>query len=626
MPRPPPAVYPPSVTGQILGILTTLSERRFLQIVGAFVAAGWIAVEATDMLVSRGKLPEMANSLLILWYAGGILPIMVLGWFHGAKGRQAFSASELGLLTAILLTVGALSIRTVRSSIAIEAQAGIVTEMDLSTVAVLYFRFVGDDPDRAFVAEGMTEALIQELSTVRNLHVISRNGVRPFRGTDLTTDSIARALGAGTIVEGTVEDRGEMVRVSVALVDGDSGAEIKRSGFERPSQELLDVQDALAGEVALQLRAWLGQEVQLRMMGHDTESLQAWANLQRGKRAQENGLEHLMAGRDAEAAEAYAGAKSFFDRASNLDPGWPEPHTAAAFLAYRMSRQAENLDGALQAIDEGQAAAEAALELDPRHARSMELRGTITYWKWLMGVTADPTARAEELRSARADLERAVELEPTLASAYSTLSHLYYADDVASAVLAARRAYEEDAYLEVANDVLSRLFNGSLDLVQFAQAERWCMEGQRRFPDDYRFSLCELQLMATPALDPDVDRGWELVARIEGLLPEPWLGYQRAEDRLFQGGVLARAGLADSARSVLRSARSEVTHDDDPSQDLLAVEAAMWVVAGDPDQAIALLRRYIAANPEHEFSRGGDVGWWWQDLRAHPEFSSLTGG
>jgi hypothetical protein len=62
----------------------------------------------------------------------------------------------------------------------------------------------------------------------------------------------------------------------------------------------------------------------------------------------------------------------------------------------------------------------------------------------------------------------------------------------------------------------------------------------------------------------------------------------------------------------------------DPSQETLSIEAFARTILGDRDEAIALLKRYVAANPSHAFTRGGDISWWWRDLKSDPRFAQLT--
>src|SRR2546427_2544490 len=80
-------------------------------------------------------------------------------------------------------------------------------------IAVLYFTDDSPDSSLGYLADGLTEGLIDQLSQVRTLDVISRNGVLPFRNSVLPPDSIARAVGAGTLVEGSLEPVRDRVRV-----------------------------------------------------------------------------------------------------------------------------------------------------------------------------------------------------------------------------------------------------------------------------------------------------------------------------------------------------------------------------------------------------------------------------
>ena len=80
------------------------------------------------------------------------------------------------------------------------------------------------------------------------------------------------------------------------------------------------------------------------------------------------------------------------------------------------------------------------------------------------------------------------------------LAHFYYQrDDIVEANLAARRAYEADAYHSAADVNLWRLWSSSYDLEVHPQALHWCEEGRRRFPEDPRFVECGLWNMTSKA-------------------------------------------------------------------------------------------------------------------------------
>jgi serine/threonine-protein kinase len=490
--------------------------------------------------------------------------------------------------------------------------------LDLRHVAVLYFDDQSPDSSLGFLADGLTEGLIAQLAQVRTLRVVSRNGVFPFRHADLPRDSIARAVGAGTLVEGSVEPVRDRVRVTVRLVDGSSGADLlRRASFEQSSANLLSIRDSLAAEVARVLRERLGEEVRLREERAGTRSTEAWAAVQRAEHTRKEAEAVLRTKMDS-AVALYVRTDSILAAAERMDPNWADPIILRGDLLERRVR----LTRSAPLIEQGLGHVARALALAPANAQALELRGTLRYRQWQLTRPSDPQEAARLLDEARKDLEQATSIDPTAASAFSTLSSLYYqTKDIQGAALAARRAYEEDAYLTNAADILTRLFHTSYDLDQQRQAQRWCQEGRRRFPRDYRLFRCPLYMM-TRLETPDIARAWSVLNGTDSLMPPPQRELQHLRNQMMVAAVIARAGLRDSAHHVI--ARSRTTPEIDPEQAQLAYEAFVRTLLGEQDDAIRLLQRYVAANPEHSFRVGGDISWWWRDLENHPGFQALT--
>jgi len=491
--------------------------------------------------------------------------------------------------------------------------------IDLRRVAVLYFQDLSPDSTLGYLADGLTEGLIDQLSQVRTLDVISRNGVLPFRNSDLQPDSIARAVGAGTLVEGSLEPVRDRVRVTVRLVDGATGGDLlARASFEASAGNLLVIRDTLATQVARVLRERLGQEVRLREERAGTRSTAAWTLVQQAERIRKDGEALVPAGKMDAANALFGRVDSLLTAAERADPRWVDPIVLRGQLVERRVRLTRN--AAL--IDEGLAHAGRALTLAPQDPPALELRGTLRYRRWQLARPSDPQQASALLDDARGDLERATNIDPTLAGAYATLSSLYYqTKDLPGAALAARRAYEEDAYLSNASDILYRLFFTSYDLDQQRQAQHWCQEGTRRFPRDFRFLECQLYMM-TRGEQPDVPRAWRLLAGIDSLVPAPRRPVFHLREQMMVAATIARAGLKDSAHAVIE--RSRGTPELDPEHDLVALEAFVRTLLGEQDEAIRLLQRYVAANPEHSFQVGGDIFWWWWDLRERPGFQALA--
>ena len=497
--------------------------------------------------------------------------------------------------------------------------------LDPRNIAVLYFDDLSSDGSLGYIADGVTETLIDNLAAVRSLDVISRNGVAPLRGTGIARDSIATLLETGTLITGAVEHAsGDRVRITVQLVDGEADTEFQRESFVLASTDLLAAQDSVGESIARLLRSWLGDEIRVRERRAGTEEVGAWAAVQRAEKRRKN-AEALARDDDLTGAFAeFMAADSLLRQAESIDDAWTEPIALRGEIAYRLGRLSTDEPAeAIERLNEARNLANRALAIDPNYAPAVELRGTARYFRYFLPPPLDGDEATQLLSDAQRDLERAVELDPTRASAYNTLSHLYYysTEDVSAALLAARRAYEEDAYLDLADAIIDRLYRGSYDLAQFAQAQRWCHEGSERFPEDARFVQCHLWMMTTEGTPADPDSAWKLVARLDSLAPAASRDFIHHLSLLVTGGILGRAGFADSAFRIIHQGRAGT--DIDPEQELVGYEAVIRALIGDTDTALVLLRRYVAANPGHSFEVGGDLHWWYRNLLGLPGFQTL---
>jgi TolB-like protein len=490
---------------------------------------------------------------------------------------------------------------------------------------VLYFDDLSDGGTLRSVASGLTEGLIDALGQVSALHVISPNGVRPFLGRQTPPDSIGRTLGVGTLVGGSVERSGELLRVSVRLIDARSGVQLHSRSLEYPVGELFALQDELAQEVSRFLRERLGREVLLRERRKGTRNVAAWELTQEGERSQEAARTLQAQGDVSGAKRALDAADAAFASAGKLDPAWPDPWVLQGWVsADRMQLSEIPVPDSLEVwFRQGMAQADRALQVRPEHPPALELRGTLQYRYWLASRSA-----GAELRPAEQDLRAAaVPANPTQARAWGTLSALVQATgQLAEANLLARRAYEADAYLAESAQLLFRLYYTSLDLGKEQDAVRWCDTGFSRFPEDWHFTFCRLTILAWPApgqpapeARADVTRAWGLVSELERLSPPEEREAYLPRWQIKVAGVLGRAGLRDSAEAVIRRARAAEPKD----RELDFYEAEARMLLGDREATLRLLARDVAANPRfRKYTRVYPV---FRPLWNEPRFQALMG-
>jgi len=536
-----------------------------------------------------------------------------------SSGLRRKRLAWLGAGTILALVIAAMSARYLPGPtsppVALKASEG-TDAIHANRLAVMYFDDFSPGGRLGHLVDGLTETLIQEIDDIPDLEVVSRNGVRPFRDAVAPADSVARVLGAGTLVQGSVSESGDRLRVSVQLVDGATGTVLDSDTVERSHGELFELQDDLARSVAGFLRRRLGEEVRLRRMQTETRNVEAWELVQRAEQIKEEALPLYDPDNPSGVESQLDRADTLLARAASLDPGWSEPPVRRARLALERAlwrRQPERW------IQTGLGHVTRALALRPDDPEGLEVRGTLRLVRYVFGLE-DDAARAERLlAAAEADLRTATEIDPGNALAYSRLSTLLAARGATvESYLAAKRAYESDVWQEDAEQAVWSLFVTSYDLNRPEEATRWCRELDRRFPEAERRLQCRLWLMTMPGAEPDPEAAWENYATY-GRLAKPG-PYRDAVARMAVAAALARAGLPDSAITVAERARLGET--DDPAGDLAYFEAFVRTIAGDHAGALRGLGEALDTPGEREEAART---WFFDALRDDPEFQRMVG-
>ena len=488
---------------------------------------------------------------------------------------------------------------------------------DPTHIAVLYFEAEGPDTSMKWVSQGLTEDLIDQLGQLEALTIISANGVRPYREDPPPPDSIARALSVGTLVTGTVAGSLDQPRVTVRLVEP-TGRQVASKVIEAAGGDVLALRGELSQQVSGFLRERLGREVKLRELrtGGDTR---AWLQVRRAEELREDARALYATGDTTGAQRTFNDADSLLGLAERRDPDWLDPVLLRGWIAANRIELAEarTEEAVARWAPPGIAFAERALARQPEYPPALELRGYLRLLQWQYSNEGRPAladAAERDLRSA------AVAENPRHARAKTTLAYLLWRrGSFAEANLLARRAYEADAFLVDAPEVLYRLYMTALVLRRWDEARDWCGQGYRRFPNQWLFTQCRLTLLSMPSGErPDAARAWKLVAEMERVTaPSEWL-VLAPRWHMVVASVLARAGQQDSAQRTLRAARK--AGGGDPELDVY--EAEVQVLLGEHDRALELLERYLANSPPQRAIIQGMASF--DPLHRYPRFRALT--
>lgn len=615
-----------------------LRRRKVFRAAVLYLVVALAVVEGADIVFANLLFPAWAMRLVVILALLGFPITLVLAWWFdvtpdGIRRTEAWGA---GLVTragmaslVIILSVVAGWLAWGRwlgpgaaadvAPAAVEAPAPALTR-----VAVLYFDDHSPDGDLGYLAAGLTEELIHQLSQVRALDVVSRNGVKMFRDQPAPLDSMVTVLGAGTFVEGSVQRSGDLLRTTVQLIDGATGVHLVSRTLERPWGELFALQDALVEAVVVILRERLGEAVQLQARRQATTSVAAWEAFQRAERVEEE-LDAFVSGGDTvEVDRLLPEVDALLARAQRLDPEWVTPvvHRGWLYAGTAVERDGEYVFRSRRTlasrVETALGFAEQALALDPESASAFELRGFLHLVRWHHGIS--PTAAVRD--QAAADLEAAVERDPNRARALRLLSNLSLkTGDFDRGQRFAERALAVDAFLEDAVDIYGLLYETALNLEDVENASRWCEEGHRRFPESTLLAVCGLYTMASVPADPSVvPVAWEKHREyVEVTGPEP--GWNRAVGLSLVAATLARAALPDSARAVMQQARAQLPVDEPIAPYFDYYDAYVATLLGDEDRALELLAAFVAEYPSQREFLPSD--WWFRPLWPDPRFREL---
>jgi adenylate cyclase len=224
------------------------------------------------------------------------------------------------------------------------------------SIAVLAFQNMTGDPGQEYFADGIAEDIITMLSRSQLLFVIARNSSFTYKNRSIDVKQTARELGVRYVLEGSVRRGGNRVRITGQLIDGITGNHMWAERYDRDLADVFAVQDEITEAVAIAIEPAVAEMERRRAVRKPPESLDAWEAYQRG-------LWHMgrIGASDNEAA------RSFFQRAIDLDPNFASPLAQLAIAMY-YAASTYQLISITEALEQGPRLARKAIALDPSSA------------------------------------------------------------------------------------------------------------------------------------------------------------------------------------------------------------------------------------------------------------------
>ena len=266
-------------------------------------------------------------------------------------------------------------------------QRGATSDNGKPSIAVLPFSNMSADTENEFFSDGVTEEIINALSKIQALEVVSRRSAFVYKGKDLDMRAIGHDLGVRSLLAGSVRRSGNRLRVSVELIDVATGYHMWSERFDREMSDIFAIQDEIAANIVNALKVVLSDREQLAVKASRTRSVRAYDHYLRGRQLC----------REFRPA-SYETAEDCFRRAIALDPSYALAYTgladASAFRHMYFTTDSE-------AVEQADAASSRAVELDPHLAEAHAARG--------MALSS-----LDRLEEAEAEFLTAIDLDPTL--------------------------------------------------------------------------------------------------------------------------------------------------------------------------------------------------------------------
>ena len=261
-------------------------------------------------------------------------------------------------------------------------------------LAVLPLTLVDSGADAGYLADGMTQELIAQLSRVRGLRVIARSSVMGYKRGSKSSTEIGRELAVETVLHGTVHEESGQLQISMHLVDAKKEEELWTKHYTAPASELQRLQQEIALRVAEVLRVPVRSPEQRQLARFGTSSTEAYLLYLKGV--------HLLDKRNDSSARQ---AKDYFERALDLDPAFARAWTGLGDAYSALSALA--IFRASDAYPRSRAAAERALKIDPDLPEAhVTLATALSTYYWHFDAAAEHYRRALELNPSHANAHR----------------------------------------------------------------------------------------------------------------------------------------------------------------------------------------------------------------------------
>ena len=594
------------------GFFDEVKRRKVYRVAAAYIIAAGGAIQLASAAFPAWELPNWTLRLVIVLFLLGFPIALMLAW--------AYDITAQGVrVTPTTVVPGTHRRRNiimlVATGVAISAAAGAFLLPRVSahkidkSIAVLPFENRSDEKENAYFADGIQDDVLTNLSKIGDLKVISRTSVMPYREKGSNVREIGKALGVGTILEGSVRRIGNRVRVNVQLINADTDEHIWAEDYDRDLTDVFAIQTDLAQQIARELQAKLSPTEKAQIERKPTENSEAYLAFLQA---------HDLFTRMDKFRSNTEKAEQLFEKATKLDPKFAG---AFAGLAWVQDWIYHDFDPTPARKEKARAAAEEAIRLQPNLPEAHLALGFYHYYcerdyqtalkEFAIAKLSLPNSaevymaigaierRQGKWEKSTANLERAASLSPKDTWVLQNLADNYYAN---------RNFEAADKVFDRAIEAAPKSFGPRAEKAKLAI--------------DWKGDLSVMEKALTnvpPGVDPD---GLVTFARVQLLLlqrkfpdalallkqsPQDGSHYDKPRE-LFEGAIYTFLNDKEKALSAFERARPIAEKALRESPDDVSRHATLGLILaglGEKDAAIAEGKRAVELLPESQDALDG---------------------
>lgn len=274
--------------GHFVRILDELQRRNVIRVVIAYVVTAWLVIQVVETILPAFGFGTAAIRIVTIAFAVGLVPTIIIAWAfeltpEGLKLDSDVDHSrtmqpggnkklDRAIMVILALAVGYFAFdkfvldpardQTIAEEARQEGRSeALIESFGANSIAVLAFEDMSPEGDQEYLSDGIAEQVLNLLTRIPDLRVISRSSAFSFKGKSVDLPTIAKQLNVAHVLEGSVRRAGDRIRITAQLIEARSDTHLWSQTYDRTLDDIFAIQDEIATAIVERLQVELLTEI-----------------------------------------------------------------------------------------------------------------------------------------------------------------------------------------------------------------------------------------------------------------------------------------------------------------------------------------------------------------------------